>query len=76
MDVLEGHAGEPVDADEDVRRRFLATGQFEVAAARRAGADEDRVVLLREDGLQAVGLRGEVLRQAELAVVAYFPVTS
>ena len=38
---------EPVDADVDVGGGLLAPGNVEVAAARRAGADEDRVVVLR-----------------------------
>ena len=43
---------EPVDADVDVRRRFLAAGDVEIAPARRAGADEDRVVAFAEQRLQ------------------------
>ena len=38
---------QPVEADMDVGGRFLAAGHVEVAATRRAGADEDRVVSLR-----------------------------
>ncbi len=37
--------GEPFDADVDVGGGFLAAGDLELAAARRAGADEDRVVI-------------------------------
>ena len=44
LDVAEGDRGQPVDADVDVRGGFLAAGDVEVAPARRAGADEDRVV--------------------------------
>src|SRR6266498_18361 len=44
--VAEGDRGQPVDADVDVLRRFLASGDVEVAAARGARADEDRVVIL------------------------------
>ena len=43
VDVAEGDAGEPVDADVDVLGRFLAAGNVEIAAARRAAADEDGV---------------------------------
>ena len=45
---------QPVDADMDVGGGFLAAGDVEVAAARRAGADEDRVVVLGQQRLQAV----------------------
>ena len=40
--------GQPVDADMDVGGRFLPAGNVEIAAARRAGADEDRVEILGE----------------------------
>ena len=40
---------EPVDADMDVGGGFLPAGNVEIAAARRAGADEDRVVAFVED---------------------------
>jgi hypothetical protein len=45
-DVAERDRGQPVDADVDVGGGFLAAGHVEVAAARRAGADEDGVVAL------------------------------
>ena len=51
VDVAEGHRRQPVDADVDVRRRFLAAGDIEVAPARRAAADEDRVVALGQQRL-------------------------
>ena len=54
VDVAERDAGQPVDADMDVLGRFLAAGNFEVAAARRAAADEDRVEIFGEQRLQAV----------------------
>ncbi len=38
----------------DVLSRFLAAGHVEIATARRAGADEHRVVIFREQRLQAV----------------------
>src|SRR6266446_1793792 len=44
--MAERHRGEPVDADVDVLRALLAPGEVEVAAARRARADEERVVAL------------------------------
>ena len=43
VDVAERDAGQPVDADMDVLGRFLAAGNIEIAAARRAAADENRV---------------------------------
>ena len=52
--MAEGDAGQPVDADMDVRRRLAPARRVEVAAARRAAADEDRVEALAEHRLQAV----------------------
>ena len=46
--VTERDRRQPVDADVDVRGRFAAAGNVEVAAARRAAADEDRVVAFGE----------------------------
>ncbi len=54
VDVAERDAGQPVDADMDVLGRFLAAGNFEVAAARRAAADKDGVKIFREQRLEAV----------------------
>ena len=54
VDMAERDAGQPVDADMDVLGRFLAAGNVEVAAARRAAADEDRVEIFGEQRLQAV----------------------
>ena len=59
VDVAEGDAGEPVDADMDIGGGFLAAGNVEVAAARRAGADEHRVVALVEQRLQAADVLAE-----------------
>ena len=53
-DVAERDGGQPVDADMDVGCGFLAARHVEVAAARRAGADEHRVVALGQQRLQAV----------------------
>ena len=53
LDMAERHAGEPVDADMDIGGGFLAAGNLELAAARRAGADKDRVVVLGQQLLQA-----------------------
>src|SRR5690606_5227577 len=55
LGVLEGDAGQPVDADVDLGVRLLAAGQvLQVAAAGGAGADEDRVVVLVEQALEAL----------------------
>jgi hypothetical protein len=53
-DVAEGDRVEPVDADVDAGRRLLAARQVEVAPARRAAADEDRVPVLRHQRLHRV----------------------
>ena len=52
--MAEGDAGEPVDADLDMGRRLAAAGHVEVAAARRAAADENCVIALAEQRLEAV----------------------
>src|ERR1039458_1486467 len=54
VDMPEGDAGEPVDADVDVLGRFLASRNIDVAAARRARPDEYRVIALGQQGLHAV----------------------
>src|SRR6202012_844551 len=51
--VADRHAGKPVDPDVDIFRGFLAAGNIEFTAARRAGADEDRVVILGQELFQA-----------------------
>src|SRR6185312_3047228 len=70
VDMAEGDAGEPVDADMDVGGRLLAPGEVEVAAARRAGADEDRVVPLGGKRLQTVDPLAEARLDAEVEDVA------
>ena len=72
VDVAERHAGEPVDADMDVAGGFLAAGNIELAAARRAGADEDRVVILAEQLLQAVDALAALELDAEVEDVVGF----
>src|SRR6185503_19849520 len=54
LDMAERDRRQPFDADVDVGGRFLAAGDLELAAARRAGADEDRVVVFAKQLLQAV----------------------
>lgn len=54
----------------DVPCRFFPAGNVELAAARRAGADEDRVVLLREQGLHAVDAMTALELDAEVEDVA------
>ena len=66
VDVAERDRGQPVDADMDVGGRFLAARDVEVAAARRAGADEDRVVALGQQRLQAVDALAEPHLDAEV----------
>ena len=51
---------------------FLAAGNFELAAARRAGADEDRVVVLAEQLLQAVDAMAALELDAEIEDVIGF----
>ena len=64
--------GQPVDADVDVLGRFLAAGNVEVAAARRAGADEDRVAILGQQRLQAVDALAADELDAEVEDVVAF----
>ncbi len=54
----------------DVLGGLLAAGNVEVAAARRAGADEDRIVALREQPLQAVDALAEARLDAHVDDVA------
>ena len=74
VDMAERDAGEPVDADMDVGRRFLAAGNVEIAPARRAAADEHGVPTLGEQFLQArnkfseTGLDPHVEDQIDLLV--------
>ena len=51
--MAERNAGQPVDADMDIGARFLAAGNFQLAAARRAAADEDGVIIFRQQRLHA-----------------------
>src|SRR5256885_8802338 len=52
----ERHRGQPVDADVDVLRALLAPGEVEVAAARRARADEQGIVTLGHQLLHRIDL--------------------
>ncbi len=65
VDVTERHRGEPVDADVDLLRRFLAAWNVQVAPARRARPDEDRVELLSEQRLHRFDPRAAVELDAE-----------
>ncbi len=56
----------------DVFRRFLAAGDIEVAAARRAGADEDRVPAFGQQRLHAVDTLAAAEVDAEAEDVAAF----
>ena len=64
--------GEPVDADMNIGRGFLAAGNIEVATARRAGADEDRVPVFGQQRLQAVDALAAAKLDAEVEDVAAF----
>jgi len=73
--VTERDGGQPVDADMNVFGRFLAAGDIEVAAARRAGADEDRVVVLGKKFFQAVDALAATKLDAEIEDVAGFGIS-
>ena len=68
--MAERDRGQPVDADMDVGGCFLASGDVELAAARCAGADEDRVILLREQRLHALDAVAALEVDAETQDVA------
>ena len=75
VDVPEGHARQPVDADVDVLRRFLAARNIEIASTRRAAADEDRVVLAAVPGeqrLETVDTRAATKFDADVEHVTDF----
>ena len=71
-DVAERDRGQPVDADMDVGGGFLAAGNVEVAPARRAGADEDRVPAFGQQRLQAVDALAADELDAEVEDVVAF----
>src|SRR3984893_19037723 len=56
----------------DVRRRFLAAGNVELAAARRARTDEDRIPALRQQRLEAVYALAAVKFDAEIEDIVAF----
>ena len=67
----EGDRGKPVDADVHMRGRFGGPGHVEWATARRARADEDRVVALGEQLAHRVHLvvaELDAAKEAGLAV--------
>ncbi len=70
LDMAERNRGQPFDADMDIGGCFLAAGDVQFAAARRAGADEDRVILLVEQLLQAVDAMAALELDAEAQDVA------
>ena len=72
VDVTEGDAGEPVDADVNVLCRFLAAGDVEIAAARRAAAHEDRVKVLRQQRPHTVDALAAAEFDAEVENVTAF----
>src|SRR2546425_2689909 len=54
--MADRHGGQPVDADVDFLRAFLAPGKIEVAPARRARADEQGIVTLGHQLLHRIYL--------------------
>ena len=70
--VAERNGRQPVDADVDVRRRFAASGNVEVAPARRAAADEHGVPAFGEQLLHAVDALAAAEFDAEIEHVADF----
>src|SRR5690606_38971119 len=72
MDVVERHAGEPVDADMDVGGGFLAAGNVEIAAARCTGADHDGIVAFGKQRLHAVDPGAATKIDAEIEDVIRF----
>jgi len=56
----------------DVRRRFLAAGNVEIAAPRRARADEDRIPAFRQQRLEAVDAPAAVKFDAEVEDIVAF----
>src|ERR1700740_3214170 len=52
--MAERDAREPIDADMDILGGFLAAGNVEIAAARRAAADKDRIIILGQQRFEAV----------------------
>ena len=68
--MAEGNARQPVDTDVDIGRRLLASGNVEVAAARRAGADEHRIETFAEKGLEAVDAAAAPELDAEVEDIA------
>ena len=69
-DVAERHRRQPVDADVDVARPLPGGPAIEVAAARRAAADEDRVAVLGEQRAHRLDARAAEEFDAELEDVA------
>src|SRR3984957_16538644 len=52
--MAERNARQPFDADMNVACRFAAAGDVQVAAARRAAADENRVVAFAHEALETI----------------------
>ncbi len=72
IDMSERHAGEPVDADMNIFCRFFAPRNVEIAPARRAGADEDRIVFLGEQLFKAVDEAATLELDADIEDIADF----
>ena len=72
VDVPEGNGGEPVNANMDVGRALLPARNLQVAAARRAGTDEHRVVAFLYKRLEALDALPEASLDPETRDVADF----
>ncbi len=70
VDVAEGNARQPVDADMDVLGCFLAARYVEIAPARRAAAHHDRVVALGQQCGEAVDARSATELDAHVEDIA------
>jgi hypothetical protein len=70
--MLERNRSEPVDADVNILGGFLAARNFKFAAARRAGADEHRIVIFGKKTLQAVDALAALELDAEIEDVVGF----
>src|SRR5216683_4718941 len=71
-DMAERDRRQPVEADMDVGRSFLAARHVEIATTRGAGADEDRVVAFGQHGFHRVDLLVAELDVADIGDVAHF----
>ncbi len=69
--MAERHVRQPVDADMDMPGRGVAARQIEIAPARRAAADEDRIEFFREQRLHAADRGAEARLDAKIEDIAH-----